>query len=96
MRDGSAQDAQLPVLWQSVSSVLAAVSVRSGWNGKPVVGGEAHEKWTPDLADLCDHCGVTVPVPLFTLGFGPAKVLGLVVSNGKPVARKRRWIYGEI
>ena len=43
-----------------------------------MVGGEADEKWTSDLAGVGDRRGAVVLVPVFALGLGFASVLGLV------------------
>src|SRR5947209_10012688 len=45
-------------------------------HGQPVVGGEADEKRTSDLAGVSDRHGVAVLVLVFALGRGSATVLG--------------------
>ena len=69
---------------------VECLSSTTGWPyqspyGKPVVGGEAHEKWTCDLVAVSDRHGVAVPVLVFALGLGSASVLELVLSNGLPL-----------
>ena len=53
-----------------------------------MVGGEAYEKWTPDLGGLCDRGGAAVPVPVFAVGLDSATVLGSVQWQ---VRREGRW-----
>ena len=67
----------------SGQSGVERLSSTTSWShkppdGKPVVGGKPHEKWTPDLGDLCDRHGAVVPVPVLAMGLGSAAVLGSV------------------
>ena len=50
-----------------------------------MVGGEAHEKWTCDLAGVFDRPGAAVPVYVFAVGRSFATVLALALSNGLPL-----------
>ncbi len=50
-----------------------------------MVGGEADEEWTCDLAGVGDRHGVVVLVPVFALGLGFASVLGWSSLHGKPL-----------
>jgi len=50
-----------------------------------VVGGIGYEKWTSHLGGVRGRRGIAVPVYVCPFCHGYATVLGLVLSNGKPL-----------